>query len=114
MRPITATVYPYTNPAQAPQQSNYEWLKSQIPTTPLEGAKLVKAVSEKAVIDLGMMSAAFDSSSKSADNFTYTMFAAGAVYMACDMMERYSQMQSLGGNFQDFKSEFWKDKKESI
>jgi hypothetical protein len=34
--------------------------------------------------------------------------------MLCDMMERYPQMQSLGGNFQDFKSEFWKDKKESI
>lgn len=51
---------------------------------------------------------------ESADNFTYTMFAAGSVYMLCDMMERYSQMQSLGGNFQDFKSEFWKDKKETI
>lgn len=46
-----------------PQQSWYESLKSQIPTTSSEAIKLVKEASEKAVIDLGMMSAAFDSSS---------------------------------------------------
>lgn len=41
-----------------------------------------------------MTSAAFDSSSESADNFTYAMFAAGTAYRLCDMMERYSQMQN--------------------
>jgi hypothetical protein len=59
----SAAVHPTQNQVQpTTQQSWYELLKSQIPTTSLEAIKLVKEVSEKAVIDLGMMSAAFDSS----------------------------------------------------
>ncbi len=95
-------------------QSNYEWLQSLIPASSSEAISFVKSAAEKAVIDLGMMGAAFDSSSESANRFTYAMYGAGAIYMLCDMLEKYPQMKNLGGEWQDFKSEFWKDKKESI
>lgn len=61
-----------------------------------------------------MMSAAFDSSSESSDRFTYAMYVAGATYMVCDILEKYPQMQSLGGTRQDVWSEFLKSSKESI
>lgn len=81
-------VHPTQNQGQAtPQQSNYEWLRSQIPTNQSEIVSFVKSAAEKAVIDLGVMSSAFDSASESADNFTYAMYGAGAVYMICDILK---------------------------
>ncbi len=43
-----------------------------------EVLRFVKNAAEKSVVDLGMMRAAFDSSSESANRFTYAMYAAGA------------------------------------
>lgn len=80
----------------------------------MQAVKLLKTASEKAVIGLGMIGSGVESSSESADNFAYAMYTAGAVYMCCDVIERYSEMQNLGGSFQDVKDNLLKDTRESI
>ncbi len=85
-----------------------------MPATPLEAIKLAKDITEKAVIELGMVSAMFDASSESADRFTYAMYAAGLAYMGCDIMEKNLQAQDLGINHQNSWSDFFKIKKENI
>lgn len=110
MRRNNPQIHPTNSTPTAATQSNYEWLKSQMP----EVLRFVKNAAEKSVVDLGMMSAAFDSSSESANRFTYAMYAAGATYMVCDILEKYPQMQSLGGTFEEAWSNILKDSRENI
>lgn len=106
----SSIIFPSGGNAQATNQQPHQQEESYF----MQAVKILKTVSEKAVINLGMIGSGVESSSESSDNFAYAMYTAGAAYMCCDLIERYSEMQNLGGLFQDATANLLKDTRESI
>lgn len=64
-----------------------------------QAPKIIKYLTEKTIIDLGMIKSSYDPNSRTREGLSHTIYIAGGVYLACDTIERYYKMKELGGTF---------------